>query len=409
MIRKQFTILLLCFIPLYLHPQNNYSRYNFLNLQDNTLKNTENANHYNYLMDKFADLCQNKKEKISILHIGDSHMQAGFYSSEIKQNFQNYFTTDSLADMGLIFPYSAANTNNPADFKTTSSGNWMAHKAVTSKTKCKLGVTGIALCTNDTLASLTISLRDYYPMKQYAFDHARIFCSYPDSSYKIEINPAAKVMQAESFLNIEFKDFTDSIKIKIEKNNPTDTSHFKMTGIQLINSNHSLSYHAAGVNGAKAKSYLSCELFSDQLRVLNPDWVIISLGTNEAYNQNLKKEPFQKNLKELVHRIQNNTDSTWILLNTPGDAMYKRDKRNPNNNLVRKEIINVARETNCSYWDFYQVMGGNQSIDAWYSSELTAHDKLHLNKSGYQVKGNLFFDAFLSSFQPFFKAKLKNK
>jgi len=409
MIKVKLAIILLCSIPLCLYPQSNYSRYNFLNLQDNQFKNTDKSNYYTNLMDKFADLCLNNKDRISVIHIGDSHIQGGYYTNEIKKNFQNYFIADSIVNPGLIFPYSAANTNNPPDYKTNSSGNWNAFKAINNDTKYKLGITGVGLSTSDTSASLTISLRDYYPMKQYAFNNARIFCSYPDSSYKIKIHPAGKITRTESYLNIAFKGLTDSMKIKIEKIQMKDSASFNLTGIQLDNTNHPFSYHAAGVNGAKAKSYLSCELVPEQLRMLDPDWVIISLGTNEAYSQHFKGKAFERNMKKLVRQIQNNTDSCWILLNTPGDAMYHEHEWNPDNKKASDMIINVAREMNCSYWNFYNVMGGNHSIDKWYSSDLTAKDKLHLNKDGYQLKGNLFFEAFLNSFQPFFNSKLKKK
>jgi lysophospholipase L1-like esterase len=314
-----------------------------------------------------------------------------------------------LANLGLIFPYSAAKTNNPPDYKSQYTGKWEAYKAVKKHSNCKLGVNGIAVCTNDSSASLTFRLRDNYPIKEYAFNHSKIFCNYPDSSYKIEIHPAGKVHKTDSEINIEFPGLTDSICIRVQKTNMDDSTHFRLNGLTLSNTIHSLTYHQAGVNGATAKSYLSCELFSKQLQTIDPDWVIISLGTNEAYNKHFSKDTFRRHISRLVHRIQSNTDSCWILLTTPGDAMYQKNKRNPNNQIVRQEIIKVARKMNCSYWDFFRVMGSKYSIDQWHSSDLTAKDKLHLNKDGYLLKGNLFFDAFLNRFKPFFNLKLQKE
>jgi len=64
---------------------------------------------------------------------------------------------------------------------------------------------------------------------------------------------------------------------------------------------------------------------------------------------------------------------------------------------------------NCSYWDFFAVMGGENSVDSWYLSGLTAKDRLHLNKKGYLLKANLFFDAFLNNFNPFFSSKINKE
>ncbi|MGM0497322.1 MAG: GDSL-type esterase/lipase family protein [Bacteroidota bacterium] len=357
-------------------------------------------------MSKLTELCLNKQEEFNVLHLGDSHLQAGYYSNEIRQYFQNYFIDDSLANLGLIFPYTVAKTNNPQNYRIRHTGKWQSTKATTKKKDINTGITGINLYTNDTSATLSIYLNKYYPIKNYAFDHSKIFCNYPDSTYNVYFSPKAHIQKTNSALEVEFNSLTDSIKIHIEKSNLKDTSHFELSGLTLSNTTNSFSYHATGVNGAKAESYLNCQLFDEQLQSLSPDWVIISLGTNEAYSENYTPEEFQKNLTSLIQSIRNNTDSCWILLSTPGDALHGGKTLNPNNQLVRQDIVEVANKVNCSYWDFYTIMGGERSIDLWYSSELTAKDKLHLNKKGYLLKANLFFDAFLNSFQPFFRSKI---
>jgi len=402
---KLIIALFFCFLHLCLHSQNNFSVYNFLNLQENQIKNTEESEHYADIMKKITNLCLNKKQKFNVLHLGDSHLQAGYYSNEIRKNFQNYFIADSLTNLGLIFPYTAAKTNNPQNYHVQYSGKWQSSKAVDDRKKAKQGITGITLYTNDSSASLTISLNNYYPIKNYSFNHTKIFCNYPDSTYNIHISPEAQVQKNNSTLEVAFDSLTDSIQIHIEKTNHSDTTHFELSGLTLSNTKHSFSYHATGVNGAKAESYLKCTLFDKQVQSLSPDWVVISLGTNEAYTENYKRKEFQQNLTTLIQKIRNNTNSCWILLTTPGDALHSGKLRNPNNQLVRQDIIKVANNMNCSYWDFFAVMGGENSIDSWHSSELTAKDKLHLNKKGYLLKANLFFDAFLNSFQPFFSPK----
>jgi len=409
MIKKVLIFLIFSVYFLYSNGQNNYSDYNFLNLRDNYFQYTDSSLYYNRLMKKFSSLCENQEEKISILHLGDSHLQAGFYSNEIRQNFQNYFTTDTLANLGMVFPYSAAKTNNPPDYTTNYSGTWKTCKARAKTKNCQTGLTGISVYTKDTSASITISLRDYYPLKNHAFNHAKLLCSYPDSLYSVEITPKGKIHSDSSSYEIAFDQLTDFINIQVKKIQPEDSIYiFKLDGIILRNSTHSLTYHEIGVNGAKASSYLHSKLFSRQLETINPDWVIISLGTNEAYNEHFNPIIFRNHLTSLIQTIQTHTDSTWILLNTPGDAMLRRKHRNPNNNRARQTIIEVAQQTQSAYWDFFHVMGASESIDAWHINNLTATDKLHLNKKGYLLKGNLFFDAFLHNYQEYVNTKNRN-
>jgi len=406
---KLIITLFLSSLHLCLNSQNNFSVYNFLNLQENQIRNTDKSEHYADIMKQLTNLCLNKNQNFNVLHLGDSHLQAGYYSNEIRENFQNYFIDDSLANLGLIFPYTAAKTNNPQNYQIQYSGKWQSSKAIDNNKEAKQGITGITLYTNDSSATLSISLNNYYPIKNYSFNYSKIFCNYPDSTYDIHISPEAHVQKTSSALEVKFDSLTDSFQIHIEKTNHSDTTHFELSGLTLSNTAHSFSYHATGVNGAKAESYLHCELFDEQLQSLNPDWVIISLGTNEAYTENYKRKKFRQNLTSLIQKIRNNTDSCWILLTTPGDALHGGNTINPNNHLVGQDIINVAKEMNCSYWDFFDVMGGQHSVDSWYSSGLTAKDKLHLNKKGYLLKANLFFDAFLNNFKPFFNTKINKE
>ena len=409
MIKKALIFLIFSMCSLYSSGQNNYSDYNFLNLQTNYFQYTDSSLYYNRIMKKFSSLCKNQKETISILHLGDSHLQAGFYSNEIRQNFQNYFTTDTLANLGMVFPYSAAKTNNPPDYKTNYAGTWETCKATTKTKNCHTGLTGISVFTKDTSASITISLRDYYPLKNHAFNYAKLLCSYPDSLYSVKITPKGTIHSDSSSYEIEFDQLTDFIHIQVKKNQPEDSTHtFKLDGIILQNSPHSITYHEIGVNGAKASSYLQSKFFSRQLKSIKPDWVIISLGTNEAYNENFNTSTFNHHLTTLIQTIQAHTDSSWILLNTPGDAMLRRKHRNPNNKKARQTIIEVAKQTQSAYWDFFHVMGASESIDAWHIHNLTATDKLHLNKKGYLLKGNLFFDAFLHNYLDYLNHKNQN-
>jgi lysophospholipase L1-like esterase len=87
------------------------------------------------------------------------------------------------------------------------------------------------------------------------------------------------------------------------------------------------------------------------------------------------------------------------LLDIPGDARWKGQYINKNNRVVRNILIETAKEMHCSYWDFYEIMGGENSIDAWYNHDLAAEDKLHLAPEGYRLKADLFFDAFKKLFE----------
>jgi lysophospholipase L1-like esterase len=64
-----------------------------------------------------------------------------------------------------------------------------------------------------------------------------------------------------------------------------------------------MQYHSLGINGAEVTSFLRNSL-EPQLQLLNPDLVIISLGTNDAYMAEFDENAFKRNYGTLIQRIK---------------------------------------------------------------------------------------------------------
>ena len=69
---------------------------------------------------KTSDLMEGKQQRINILHIGGSHVQAGFLTQGIRLQLTDWLDnlTDYQAgrgDRGMLFPYRALKTNAPQD------------------------------------------------------------------------------------------------------------------------------------------------------------------------------------------------------------------------------------------------------------------------------------------------------
>jgi lysophospholipase L1-like esterase len=71
----------------------------------------------------------------------------------------------------------------------------------------------------------------------------------------------------------------------------------------------------------------------------------------------------------------------------------------PSINLIRFAQKNAAAQTNSAYWDLYQVMGGENSIQAWatISPPLAGKDYIHFTQRGAQVVVEFLFQALIKS------------
>jgi len=340
---------------------------------------------------------------INIVHIGDSHIQAGFIPEEMRKDFASFISSGCGA-RGLVFPYRIAKTNNPADYFVKFTGNWENCRNVEINKDCSLGLTGIMAQTRDTLAEMTFHFRENATFRDFNF--IRIFHDPLDTSFLIDF-PGLEgryhvVLPIQTgYTDLRFDSIIpDSLRIRIVKKD-TAGKYFTFYGIDFENGDPGIVYSASGVNGAEVTSYLRCDLMKDQLKKMKPDWVILSLGTNDAYPVHFNKEEFIGNYIALVKKIREADPGVPVLLTVPGDS-YRRH-RYDNLNLVaaREAILEVAKQTDCAVWDFYSLMGGPKSIMHWYKAGLVARDKLHFNKQGYLIQADLLFGAFVDSYSSF--------
>lgn len=354
---------------------------------------TPNAESTQRLIQKLKPLNALNSEQINIVHIGDSHLQAGFLTEQIKQELFNYYCSDSVVSPGFIFPYTIAQTNNPFFYQVDYSGEWTWSKNVDPEKTSNLGLSGITVKTADSLATFSIKInhkKDSSFSKSYGFNTIKLLHN-NNQTTSLKIN-GKKVAWGDHITFFNLNEIIDSVHFEVT--NSDSTQYFELYGIILENSLAKINYHTIGVNGATAQSYLKCDYFSLHLSYLNPDLIIISLGTNEAYDDHFSAIEHEYILKDLIFQIHDIVPGSAILLITPNDHL-KFEKVNNNVFMVRNNILKISKELNLNYWDFYSVMGGANSITDWYNKGLTGNDKLHFKPVGYRIQGDLFTKAFI--------------
>ncbi|MDJ1468808.1 GDSL-type esterase/lipase family protein [Cytophagaceae bacterium YF14B1] len=354
-----------------------------------------------YFYASLDSLSHHTKQKVNVIHIGDSHIQADFFSGHLREMLQ----ADTLfgnGGRGLVFPYNAVRTNAPDNLKIAYTGIWEGCRNISRDKSCNWGLAGITATTYSPVATLTIDPTTKAVLP-YSFTKVRIFFDTRDST-----NFLLKILNQDTPLNIKLEDGyailelprpTTTITLGFEKSSEGQ-NHFTLQGIALENDQPGIQYHSAGVNGAEVTSVLRMPSLEKNMAVLKPDLVIISLGTNDAF-RNLDTKLFKRNYGELIQRIRRASPHTSILLTTPGDNLRGKKYVNPDNAKAVKIMNELAEETGVAVWDFYEVMGGLQSIKRWYVNKLAAYDKVHLTQHGYMLQAELLYDALLNDYETY--------
>ena len=84
-----------------------------------------------------------KDTVLTIVHLGDSHIQAGYYSGRMMRLLQEQFGN---AGRGWIAPFKLSKTNEPDDYFISSSvREWVTGRCIQANKKCPVGIGGIGI------------------------------------------------------------------------------------------------------------------------------------------------------------------------------------------------------------------------------------------------------------------------
>jgi len=385
----------------------NDSDYFFINKSDNYFV-CNNITLYDSLFELLTSIGLRGEGRASIVHIGDSHIQADYFSGNFRKYLQTFFL-GSQSGRGFVFPYKVAKTNNPLSYSVTSKGIWEHCKNIEHNFKCELGLAGMAVITKDQNAEISVNIEDK-TMKGYDFNRLMVFHKFGNKEYAPYVSGADSIIAfpQQGYTLFKFNENRKRLTLQLKQ---TDTlqNNFSLYGFNFDSDDNGIFYHTVGVNGARVDSYLKCKYFVPHLSSLQPDWVIVSLGTNDVYTNNFNATRFEENLNKLIINIQLASPTAAILFTTPGDHLMKRKYRNDALPEINEIIKQKAMEYGQSYWDLYSVMGGDSSTVAWYKEGLGHTDYLHFTEKGYLLQAQLFFEAFLHSYDTFLEEKILNK
>ncbi len=339
------------------------------------------------------------KATVNIIHIGDSHVQGDFFSGHLREMLQGD-TSFGNGGRGLVFPYNAARTNGPFDVKVTHSGGWEGCRSVAKDRACNWGLAGITATTLNADATLEIDPNANSALS-YRVSKAKVFFDVEDAAnFQVAVlNPEGIRSEkiGDGYVEFEMQKPVETLRLGFRKGASAQT-RFTLQGIALENGQPGIRYHSAGVNGADVASVVKMPSLEKNLAALQPDLVIISLGTNDAYVR-LDAKMFKRTYGEIIQRIRRASPQTSILLTTPGDNLRRRRYLNPDNSKAVKRITELAEETGAAVWDFYGVMGGLQSVRKWRANRLAAPDYVHLTQQGYMLQAELLYDALMDGYE----------
>jgi len=122
-------------------------------MEDNVIIDENNLHAFYSKLDQLKSGTNNQ---VRIIHVGDSHIQADFWSGKLRRLFQQNFGS---AGRGFVFPFSLAESHNPLDIKTNSNFSWSYHRNI-FKSGPPIGLAGASIATEIDSFYIEVIVKD---------------------------------------------------------------------------------------------------------------------------------------------------------------------------------------------------------------------------------------------------------
>lgn len=375
-------------------------KFPFIKYDQSKLYFSKDSSQFMDFYKKIDDLRDGKRNKVSVIHFGGSHIQAGFWTEVLMDGFQSIGNFKGGGT--FIFPFKIVKSNSPHFFKSFTTGKWVRKRNALAKEMCdNLGLAGIAGISNDS--ANTFGFKLLKNNHHQSFNTLRVYHNFNPSfnffmDEQIGLQFTRKDFKKESYSEYYFENYIDSVNFNLVRID-TIIKDFMLRGFSIENSKPGFYYASIGVNGASTSSYLKCQEFVNELKGIPPDLVIFSLGVNDTHSVNFSKEQFISNYDSLIALVKIASPNCCFLFTTVTDNFMTRRTSNKRPIKAQEAIFELMNKHNAAVYDLYSVMGGYKSIYKWYKAGLAAKDKVHFNGRGYTILANLMFDAINRSYK----------
>ncbi|MCM1483358.1 MAG: GDSL-type esterase/lipase family protein [Muribaculaceae bacterium] len=368
-----------------------------------------------------------KRNPFTIVHIGDSHLQADIATGTARELFQYDYGN---AGRGLVTPLRITGTNEPSDYQFQSSDKWIPAKVMKTPWPHTMGFTGSSIRPSRRSSEIFVATReddDYNPFSSITLFHngrMNVTAVEDRNGKAIPFSPK----YSRDYTHIDLTSEQTGVRVRFDTE-----GDLTLFGASLSGNRPGVFYHTIGNNGAAYQTYNNIGTVGAGIAPLQPDLVIISLGTNEAFGH-FNAATFTSQMDRLVKNIKAANPQASILLVTPMEcqrSIYnkvtrkvkkavkvpvkgKKGKRkkyktqmktvnetqrvrsygvNTNVAAVRNAILQYGHNNNIAVYDWYDVAGGSGASAKWLDGGLYGRDRVHHTAKGYRLQGYMLYKA----------------
>lgn len=366
------------------------------------------------LLDFFqsAERCEEDGELVRILHYGDSQIENDRMTSLLRFRFQKLFGGSGCGMVPAIPLY----FGNPT-FKQTYKGDWVRKPGFGRRdSTLDHNSYGMMACFTSVPLPGEVEL----PFLEFNFHEGRRASRFSKINIFLHSDVEAGFLTLQ--MNDTIRDTISNIpsgyqhvsyslrdqvkKIKIGFNLPEGGRIYGISfdpesGVQMDN------IAMRGSSGLEF-SRSDRETLDAMIEAVNPGLVIMQFGGNVV--PYIKKSSHYKKLfkKELAYLRELFPDAALVVIG-PSDMATKENGRLTTYATlkpVRDALREAALESECAFWDMFEAMGGENSIQNFVLADppLATSDYIHFTPKGANLMAGMFYDAVMLEYNRYVTA-----
>jgi lysophospholipase L1-like esterase len=359
------------------------------------LKNQPIVGNVQQLKFFFEGLDKTKSEVVRIAHFGDSMIEGDLVTADLREELQKKFGGNGVG----FLPITSQDINFRQTTKISFSSDWKAGTLHSGNpNRYPIGFNG------ETFVPKAGSWVQYSTPHFYSYLknfntvkllYTKAIASNVNLTFSGSERKSIKLIPGQN-LNIHtISAFKPSTIIRVEF--PLeDQAH--IFGVSLENGNGIYVDNFAlrgnsGIDLIKIDETLMKEFASK----MNYRLIIFEFGLNALSVSKSNFATYEKNMIQVIEKFKRNFPNTSFLIVSVQDKGLKTD---PAVKQLLEAQKNIAKATNIAFWNFFEVMGGENSMANWVDANppLASKDYIHFNDHGAKKLASFLAEALIQAY-----------
>lgn len=350
-------------------------------------------------LQKLHDLKTGKKRKVRIAYFGDSMIEGDLLTQTLRESLQKEFGGKGVGFVPITSQVSKFRQTAIADY----SDGWVDQNFREGKSN-RLFLSGHLFHTSGAW----VQLRDATLPADSVILEKSLFCGKAPHPVSVIVNNKSIRISAEKLFNriVIGKDKGTGIRLSVsDEQLPVYGISFESeSGIFVDN------FSFRGITGIEYAMLDSVYLHA--IADNNPyDLIVFQYGVNLLFRPNDKNfNWYSRAMLPVIRKIKNCFPESEFLLISTADRAFRYNgeyKTAVGIDSLIKVQAQLAYETNSTFYNQYETMGGENSIVQWAKMKpsLANQDYVHPNHRGAEILAGYFFKALLNDYEKYLKMK----